>query len=353
VRARLRIRTATRTSSAERGGARLSDEWLIAGLEALDRLPALEESKRRLRVVAVGGEISEVVAAVEADPALAAAVLRAANPGPTEGFVKDLRAAVRIFGPIGITKIVNECPAINFPEAEHGLSSETERFRVHALAVQSLAAVVAQRARRSDSDLIVTAALLHDFGKLALATAFGTYHEELDARATPEVRATRERELFGLDHAERGGLLARRWSLPSALRDPIERHHDARCDGVAAVISVADMLAHYAAGQPVDIGRLATLADRISLDRDSLGALLYELPYPTVSRNAREEPCPLSDRELQIVAAVRDGKVPKQIALELGLSENTIRSHLHRVYARLGVADRAQAVLTASKRGWL
>jgi DNA-binding NarL/FixJ family response regulator len=36
-----------------------------------------------------------------------------------------------------------------------------------------------------------------------------------------------------------------------------------------------------------------------------------------------------------------------------GLSPSTIRTHLHNIYRKLGVANRAQVVLFASGRGWL
>ena len=48
-----------------------------------------------------------------------------------------------------------------------------------------------------------------------------------------------------------------------------------------------------------------------------------------------------------------EGKVYKQIALELSLSTSTVRTHLHNTYAKLGAVDRAQAVLVATQRGWL
>ena len=51
--------------------------------------------------------------------------------------------------------------------------------------------------------------------------------------------------------------------------------------------------------------------------------------------------------------ALSDGKVYKQIAREMSLSVSTVRSHLHRAYTKLGVPDRAQAVLLATKRGWI
>ncbi len=48
-----------------------------------------------------------------------------------------------------------------------------------------------------------------------------------------------------------------------------------------------------------------------------------------------------------------EGKVYKQIAAELDVSSSTVRSHLHRIYTRIGVADRTQAVLVATDRGWI
>jgi DNA-binding NarL/FixJ family response regulator len=66
-----------------------------------------------------------------------------------------------------------------------------------------------------------------------------------------------------------------------------------------------------------------------------------------------DAPCPLSSREVEILACLAEGKVYKQIALELSVSASTVRSHLHNVYSKLGAVDRAQAVLLASRRGWL
>ena len=41
------------------------------------------------------------------------------------------------------------------------------------------------------------------------------------------------------------------------------------------------------------------------------------------------------------------------IAAELGVSISTVRTHLHNVYTKLGVDDRAQAVLRATELGWI
>ena len=52
----------------------------------------------------------------------------------------------------------------------------------------------------------------------------------------------------------------------------------------------------------------------------------------------------LTARELQIVSQVADGRVNKQIADTLGISEWTVSTHLRRVFAKLGVDTRAAMV---------
>jgi DNA-binding NarL/FixJ family response regulator len=54
-----------------------------------------------------------------------------------------------------------------------------------------------------------------------------------------------------------------------------------------------------------------------------------------------------------MIRLLAEGKLYKEIAPELGVSMSTVRTHLHAVYEKMGVADRAQAVLRATEMGWL
>ncbi len=147
-------------------------------------------------------------------------------------------------------------------------------------------------------------------------------------------------------------MLARRWALPNRLATAIERHHADDADGEAALVRLADMLAHYGHGQAVDPKELLKAARMLELTPESLRSLMYELPYAgNGKRNV--EPCPLSGRELDVLRKLAEGKVYKQIAHELSLSTSTVRTHLHNIYGKLGAVDRAQAVLIAIERGWL
>ncbi|WP_037507318.1 helix-turn-helix transcriptional regulator, partial [Rhizorhabdus wittichii] len=60
-------------------------------------------------------------------------------------------------------------------------------------------------------------------------------------------------------------------------------------------------------------------------------------------------PDALSNREAEIVAHLADGASNKVIARRLGLSDNTIKFHLKKVYAKLGVSSRKAAAAAAAK----
>lgn len=61
----------------------------------------------------------------------------------------------------------------------------------------------------------------------------------------------------------------------------------------------------------------------------------------------------LSDRELEVLQLVADGLRSKEIAVNLAISERTVKSHLTSIYNKLGVDSRAAAIATAMKLGIL
>ena len=59
----------------------------------------------------------------------------------------------------------------------------------------------------------------------------------------------------------------------------------------------------------------------------------------------------LTPREREVLVLVARGFANKRIALELGLSEKTVKAHVGHVLAKLGVTDRTQAALLAVRAG--
>lgn len=70
-------------------------------------------------------------------------------------------------------------------------------------------------------------------------------------------------------------------------------------------------------------------------------------------RRASAESTRLSDREHQVLLLLADGLGAGQIASQLYLSESTAKSHIARIYQKLGASNRAQALVTAMRIGLL
>lgn len=62
---------------------------------------------------------------------------------------------------------------------------------------------------------------------------------------------------------------------------------------------------------------------------------------------------PLTNRERQVLGLLADGLGNKQIAARLGISANTVKTHLELLFDKLGVSSRTEAVATAARRGLL
>ena len=331
---------------------------LTAAFEALEAFPALAESRNRLLRIVKQERVSsgDVVAAVESDVALVISVMRLANQveGKTRGRVESVVQAVELLSAEAVQALATRARTFDFFERSSVWDAAPERFRLHGVATQRAADRLATEVGYEHRDRLMITALLHDIGKLVLMHAYPGYPHQVHGNArTPEERIHRERRELGVDHALVGGVLARRWGLPKAVASVIERHHADDAQGEAAFVRLADMLAHYANGDAVSPTELLKCARTIGLGPSELRSVMYDLPYPTTGRTRQIDPCPLSGREVEVLKRLAEGKVYKQIALELSLSTSTVRTHLHNIYGKLGAVDRAQAVLIATERGWL
>lgn len=59
----------------------------------------------------------------------------------------------------------------------------------------------------------------------------------------------------------------------------------------------------------------------------------------------------LSPREKQVLALLADGLAVAQIARQLYISESTAKTHISKLYEKLGAGNRAQALMTAMRLG--
>jgi two-component system, NarL family, response regulator DevR len=62
---------------------------------------------------------------------------------------------------------------------------------------------------------------------------------------------------------------------------------------------------------------------------------------------------PLSGTQMEILRLIAAGFSNREIAVRVYLSENTVKSHIQEIFRKLGVDNRVQAALRASREGWL
>jgi len=320
-------------------------------------MPALAESRNRVLRVLLDKNVREedLVTAVESDVALVVAVMRLANADERKrGRIATVPEAVRALAPEGIETLARRIGVYGFFERIPGWQLPPERFRLHAVAVAGTADMIAREIEHPRPDELLVAALLHDLGKIVMADAYPDYIERMaDPTLSPAERTKAERREYGVDHAVIGGVLLRRWRLPQVIARAVERHHSPDADGEAAILTLADGLTRYELGETVRPAELEAAAAGVGLDTPALESLMYRLPDRGERRPRAMTKSPLSRQEREVLKGLAASKVYKEIAHDLGIAASTVRSHLHNVYAKLGAADRAQAVLIASREGWI
>jgi two-component system, NarL family, nitrate/nitrite response regulator NarL len=87
--------------------------------------------------------------------------------------------------------------------------------------------------------------------------------------------------------------------------------------------------------------------------RTTLGTDIQAAVAREIRRRSGDEERLLTPREDEILRMTSDGMSAPEIAGKLHLGATTVKTHLQRVYEKLGVSDRAAAVAEAMRRGIL
>lgn len=88
----------------------------------------------------------------------------------------------------------------------------------------------------------------------------------------------------------------------------------------------------------------AAAAGQVQLSAQAAARLVREVRAP-------EAPGSLSERETEVLRLIAQGYSNKEVAQLLGLSDKTVKTHVHRVLAKLGLPSRTQAALYAIRVG--
>ena len=218
----------------------------------------------------------QVSAVLERDVAMTAKVLQLANSAlfGLTSTVTSVRDAVMYLGVDTIRSLSLTAEAFGKLLPGGSADFSLDDFQSHAMLVARITASILPAGRTQQE--AVTAALLHDIGKLVLISDGSRRWAQLTEQARQRQVPVHvvEQETDGVTHAHLGAHLLSLWGLPDGIVEAVAHHHDPSSvdglafDGVAAVHianGLANEIAPAAEGEPPRAGLDVELLDRLGL----------------------------------------------------------------------------------------
>ena len=87
------------------------------------------------------------------------------------------------------------------------------------------------------------------------------------------------------------------------------------------------------------------------MDPKVVGHLMQQMRSPSQARE--EDRIPLNRQQLAIIRLVAQGYTNREIAERMFLSEKTVKGYLAEALRRMGVKNRVEAAMVASRNGWI
>jgi len=227
---------------------------LREAIERIKRLPTLPTVLGQILDTAADPDASalDLGRHITSDQSLSAAVLRLVN-SPYFGFYRQIESIPDAVALLGFNEVRNlaltSTAFAAFPRNKSAYD-RTQLWR-HSL-VSAMAAERCARQMKLPADAgYFSAGLLHDIGKVTLDMLYPDLFRRAGNMSHDEgiPLYLAEREVFGIDHAETGGMLAEHWNLPTQVVEAIRHHHDVEGYPSDSPLPPASALSDYVAYQ--------------------------------------------------------------------------------------------------------
>lgn len=172
-------------------------------------------------------DVATLARRLASDQTLAARALRIAN-SPLYGLERQISSIQEAIIVLGMRTVRSLIIAAAMVDSLSGLAAVFDRRRYwrHSIGVALCARELARRTNENP-DTAFTVGLLHDMGHVLLAASFPQHYAKANDLRHEKGLSEEEAEMavFGIDHLQAGGMLARQWKLPERFVDAITRHN--------------------------------------------------------------------------------------------------------------------------------
>lgn len=217
-------------------------------IERAENLPTFSiTGQRALRLISEPNvDLQDLGQVISGDQSLTSKLLQVSN-STAFGLPRQVTKVAEALAYIGL----DESRRIILVATTHFMFGGTQDFSTwhHAILTAYLAEGLARRSGLAISTHeAYLAGLLHDVGKTFIQknVPFG-YREVIGPLALKMGRLNAELSLFGMDHAEVGSLMMKRWNMVEGVRLAVQAHHnflDAQRIPIAYAVRTANLIAH-------------------------------------------------------------------------------------------------------------
>jgi HD-like signal output (HDOD) protein len=170
---------------------------------------------------------------------------------PFYGFpskIESISRAISLIGSRDVTNLALGISVINYFNKIPPESLDVRSFWKHSITCGIVARTFASQKVGLTEERFFVAGLIHDVGRLTLIKELPDQFRLalLISRAERIALHEAEREVFGYNHAQVGGMIFKKWRFPATIERPIRFHHKPESSMNSlepAIIHVADILA--------------------------------------------------------------------------------------------------------------
>jgi HD-like signal output (HDOD) protein len=192
----------------------------------LPKLPTLAIETQKI-INNTNSSMSDLVAVVEKDMALAGRILRISNSAfygiPRK--IDNLKTAMVVLGMSEIARLVSSVSVMGL--FEDNLEFDMKQFWLHGAICGDFTVGLYRGLKIQCPNGAHISGLLHDIGKIILYKYLFEYYDQCkDYMNQNGVRMVdAEIELLGIDHGHIGSWLTRKWNVPDEISEAVAQHH--------------------------------------------------------------------------------------------------------------------------------
>jgi HD-like signal output (HDOD) protein len=201
-------------------------------IDHIDRLKPIPKVANKIMSIAEDplSSMADLAAVIQYDQAITANLLKVAN-SPYFGLRKKADSIQQAITYLGMDQILDlvfiQVSGGNLKGEQKGYDLDSGELWKYSVSSAVLAKTVAEFRKIKTSHLVFTAALLKDIGKVILSNYVGQYLHEIANLVSSRNISFREAEkvVIGIDHAELGRMVARKWHFSGRMEEMIGNHH--------------------------------------------------------------------------------------------------------------------------------